>query len=91
MDIIFFENIVFEKTLPVNIEDNWLVWVSVIQANGRTDFEDGLRTGTKLGLRDGLQSIHTLNQRIWLVILGLAMINPDGGVDKIPVQNPAMF
>ena len=33
---------------------------SVIQATGRTDFEDGSRTGTKLEVRNGLQSVRTI-------------------------------
>ena len=33
---------------------------SVNQATGLPDFEDGLRTGTKLEVRNGLQSIRTI-------------------------------
>ena len=33
---------------------------SVIQATGRTDFEDGSRTGSKLEVRNGLQSVRTI-------------------------------
>ncbi len=32
---------------------------SVIQATGKTDFEDGSRTGNKLEVRNGLQSVRT--------------------------------
>ena len=33
---------------------------SVIQATGRTDFEDGSRMGTKLKVRNGLQNVRTI-------------------------------
>ena len=33
---------------------------SVNQATGLPDFEDGLRTGTKLEVRNGLQSVGTI-------------------------------
>ena len=46
---------------------------SVIQATGRTDFEDGLRTGTKLEVRNGLQSIHTIPEVNMVSPLGPAM------------------
>ena len=44
----------------------------VIQATGRTDFEDGLRTGTKLEVRNGLQSVHTISEVNMVNPLGLA-------------------
>ena len=47
---------------------------SVIQATGRTDFEDGLRTETKLEVRNGLQSVRTIPDEVNMVSpLGLAM------------------
>ena len=33
---------------------------SVIQATERTDFEDGSRMGTKLEVRNGIQSVQTI-------------------------------
>ena len=41
---------------------------SVNQATGLPDFEDGLRTGTKLEVRNGLQSI--------LTIPGINLVSP---------------
>ena len=46
---------------------------SVIQATGRTDFEDGSRTGTKLGVRNGLQSVRTIPEVNMVSPLGLSM------------------
>ena len=46
---------------------------SVIQATGRADFEDGSRTGTKLEVRNGLQSVHTIPEVNMVSPLGLAM------------------
>ena len=46
---------------------------SVIQATGRADFEDGLRTGTKLEVRNGLQSVRTIHGINLVSPLGLAM------------------
>ena len=46
---------------------------SVIQATGRTDFEDGSRTGTKLEVRNGLQSVRTIPGINLVSPLGLAM------------------
>ena len=46
---------------------------SVIQATGRTDFEDGSRTGTKLEVRNGLQSVRTIPEVNMVSPLGLAM------------------
>ena len=46
---------------------------SVIQATGRTDFEDGSRTGTKLEVRNGLQSVRTIpevNMGHYILTLG---------------------
>ena len=47
---------------------------SVIQATGRTDFEDGSRTGTKLEVRNGLQGVRTIHEVNMVSPLGLAMI-----------------
>ena len=55
---------------------------SVIQATGRTDFEDGSRTGTKLEVRNGLQSVRTIPEVNMVSPLGPAM-TPGGGI--IPV------
>ena len=46
---------------------------SVIQPSGRTDFEDGLRTGTKLEVRNGLQSVPTIPEVNMVSPLGLAI------------------
>ncbi len=46
---------------------------SVIQATGRTDFEDGSRTETKLEVRNGLQSVPTIPEVNMVSPLGLAM------------------
>ena len=46
---------------------------SVIQATGKTDFEDGLRTGTKLEVRNGLQSVRTIPEVNMVSPLGLSM------------------
>ena len=46
---------------------------SVIQATGRTDFEDGSRTGTKLEVRNGLQSVRTIPEVNMVSPLGLSM------------------
>ena len=46
---------------------------SVNQATGLPDFEDGLRTGTKLEVRNGLQSICTIPGIDLVSPLGLAM------------------
>ena len=46
---------------------------SVIQATGKTDFEDGLRMGTKLEVRNGLQSIRTIPEVNMVSPLGLSM------------------
>ena len=46
---------------------------SVIQATGRTDFEDGSRTGTKLEVRNGLQSVRTIPEVNMVSPLGPAM------------------
>ena len=43
---------------------------SVNQATGLPDFEDGLRTGTKLEVRNGLQSICTKT--------GINLVSPFG-------------
>ena len=45
----------------------------VIQATGRTDFEDGSRTGTKLEVRNGLQSVRTIPEVNMVSPLGPAM------------------
>ena len=47
---------------------------SVNQATGLPDFEDGSRTGTKLEVRNGLQSIRTIPEVNIISPLGLAMI-----------------
>ncbi len=49
-----------------------MAW-SVNQATGLTDFEDGLRTGTKLEVRDGPQSVRTIPGINLVSPLGLAM------------------
>ena len=41
----------------------------VIQATGRTDFEDGWRTGTKLEVRSNLQSVRSIPE-VNMVSLG---------------------
>ena len=46
---------------------------SVIQATGRTDFEDDSRTGTKLEVRNGLQSVRTIPEVNMVSPWGLAM------------------
>ena len=46
---------------------------SVIQATGRTDFEDGLRTATKLEFRNGLQSVRTIPEVNMVSPLGPTM------------------
>ena len=46
---------------------------SIIQATGRTDFEDGSMTGTKLEVRNGLQSVRTIPGINMVSPLGLAM------------------
>ena len=46
---------------------------SVIQATGRTDFEDNSKTGTKLKVRNGLQSVRTIPGINLISPLGLAM------------------
>ena len=46
---------------------------SVNQATGLPDFEDGLRTGTKLEVRNGLQSVRTIPGINLVSPLGLAM------------------
>ena len=43
---------------------------SVIQATGRKDFEDGLRTETKLEVRNDLQSVRTIPE--------VTMVSPFG-------------
>ena len=51
----------------------------VIQATGRTDFEDGLRTGTKLEVRNGLQSVRTIPEVNMVSPFG-AGLDPGGSV-----------
>ena len=46
---------------------------SVNQATGLPDFEDGSRTGTKLEVRNGLQSVRTIPEVNMVSPLGLAM------------------
>ena len=46
---------------------------SVIQATGRTDFEDGSRMGTKLEVRNGLQSVRTIPEVNMVSPLGPAI------------------
>ena len=46
---------------------------SVNQATGLPDFEDGLRTGAKLEVRNGLQSVSTIPGINLVSSLGLAM------------------
>ena len=46
---------------------------SVNQGTGLPDFEDGLRTGTKLEVRNGLQSVRTIPGINLVSPLGLAM------------------
>ena len=46
---------------------------SVNQATGLPNFEDGLRTGTNLEVRNGLQSVHTIPGINRVSPLGLAM------------------
>ena len=46
---------------------------SVNQATGLPDFEDGLRTGTKLEVRNGLQSVRTIPGINLVSPLGLTM------------------
>ena len=46
---------------------------SVNQATGLPDFEDGLRTGTKLEVRNGLQSVRTIPEVNMVSPLGLSM------------------
>ena len=46
---------------------------SVNQATGLPDFEDGLRTGTKLEVRNGLQSVRTIPGINMASPLGLVM------------------
>ena len=46
---------------------------SVNQATGLPDFEDGLRTGTKLEVRNGLQSVCTIPGINLVSPLGLTM------------------
>ena len=51
-----------DKRVNLSIEQkSWLASVAgaVIQAIGRPEFEDGLRTGVQLVLRSGLQSVCT--------------------------------
>ena len=43
------------------------------QCTGRMDFEDGLRTGTKLEVKNGLQSVRTIPGINLASPLGLAM------------------
>ena len=50
---------------------------SVIQATGRTDFEDGLRIGNQSEAGDGLQKVCTIPEIN-------ATIVPGGGVDQVP-------
>ena len=57
---------------------------SVIQATGKTDFEDGSRTGTKLEVRNGLQSVHTIPDVNMVSPLGPAM-TPGAVWGMIPV------
>ena len=54
-----------------------------MQATGKTDFEDGLRTGTKLEVRNGLQSVHTIPEVNMVSPLGLSHT---GISDKISIQ-----
>ena len=46
---------------------------SVIQATGQTDFEDGSRTGNKLEVKNGLQSVRTIPEVNVVSPLGLSM------------------
>ena len=46
---------------------------SVNQATGLPDFEDGSRTGTKLEVRNGLQSVRTIPEVNMVSPLGLSM------------------
>ena len=46
---------------------------SVNQATGLPDFEDGSRTGTKLEVRNGLQSVRTIPEVNMVSPLGPAM------------------
>ena len=50
---------------------------AVIQATGRTDFEDGLWIGNQLLVRNGLQRVCTIPEIN-------ATIVPGGGVDQVP-------
>ena len=65
-----YENWVFQK-VPSRQDS---VAGSVNQATGLLDFEDGLRTGTKLEVRNGLQSVCTIHEVNMVSPLGLAMI-----------------
>ena len=57
---------------------------SVIQATGRTDFEDGSRTGSKLEVRNGLQSVRTIPEVSMVSPLGPAMtLGHSGGLALI--------
>ena len=50
---------------------------SVIQATGRTDFEDGLRIRNQSEARNSLQRVRTIPENKGIIVLG-------GGVDQVP-------
>ena len=53
------EILVIIQIIPKNIEMSGSVAGPVIQATGRTDFEDGSRTATTLEVSNGLHSVRT--------------------------------
>ena len=50
---------------------------SVIQATGRTDFEDGPRIGNQSEVGNSLQRVHTIPENKGIIVLR-------GGVDQVP-------
>ena len=50
---------------------------SVIQATGRTDFEDGLRIGNQSEVGNSLQRVRTIPENKGIIVLR-------GGVDQVP-------
>ena len=68
----------------------------VIQATGRTDFEDGSRIATTLEVSNDLHSVRT-SPEVNMAGPNLGRLDPGGGVDWVPVlrggpmSNPAVF
>ena len=50
---------------------------SVIQATGRTDFEDGPKIGNQSKARNSLQRVRTIPENKGIIVLR-------GGVDQVP-------